>query len=118
MANSLIDNFSEQCDEREALIAKHTHHHIQFIQNGGNCSGCLCCNNHKDVAALIPYWQNRDMDFFIELYVGMQTIQFTLENLLYDYIPSNLAIIPYLTEFNVLEFRKYLFNFATQQLRR
>ncbi len=117
MTNSIIDNFSEQCDEREVLIAKHTHLHLQFIQNGGVCRGCVCCSNHKDVAALIPYWKNKDMDFLIELYVGMQAIQFTLENLLYDYIPTNFAIIPYLTEFNILEFRKYLFNFATQQLR-
>ena len=113
----LIDHFSEHYEEREQLIAKQAHLHVEYIQNGGNCNGCVCCDNHKDVAELVNYWHKKDMDFFIELFVGMQTIQYTLENIVYDLIPNEPEIVSTLFSENVLAFRKYLFNYSTSQLR-
>ena len=69
LIGELLDKFSETAEERESLIAKKTNDHIFYIEAGGECSGCSSCENHKDVYDLIPYWNNRDINFFINLYV-------------------------------------------------
>ena len=70
----LIDKFAETAKEREILVASQAQHHFSYILNGAQCSGCEACENHSDVDDLIEYWETNDLNFFISLYLGMQTI--------------------------------------------
>ena len=47
----------------------------------------------------------------------MQTIQFSLEAILYDYIPENKNAVVNLTEINILALRRYFFVYAQNYLR-
>ena len=86
----LIDKFSEGGHQREQIIATQTQKHYDYILNEAYCEGCECCENHGDVDELIPKWKNGELDFFLSLYIGMQTIQYSMEHILYDVIPHGL----------------------------
>lgn len=115
VALELIERFGREEEEREKLIGQQTYHHAQFIEKLGLCDGCICCENHTDVAELISPWQKGDREFFINLYVGMQTIQFAMEDLIYEVIPAHPAIITEINNSAILDFRKYLYNFSSLQ---
>jgi hypothetical protein len=114
VAIPLIDRFADDADERERMIAEQTQHHLSFIENNGSCPGCPCCDNHQDVAELIQYWNKGDIDFFTNLYIGMQTIQFSMEHLIYDVIPATNSVIDLLNHKSILEFRQYIFDYAEE----
>lgn len=111
----LINRFADDSSERERIIAEQTQYHLSFIENKGLCPGCPCCDNHQDVAELIQFWQKGDIDFFTNLYIGMQTIQFSMEHLIYDVIPSTANVSEILTHKNVLEFRQYIFDYSEER---
>ncbi|CBW26198.1 hypothetical protein BMS_1328 [Halobacteriovorax marinus SJ] len=115
VAIPLIDRFADDSEERERMIAEQTQYHLSFIENKGLCPGCPCCENHQDVAELITYWQKGDIDFFTNLYIGMQTIQFAMEHLIYDVIPSTNNVIGLLNHESILEFRQYIFDYSEER---
>ncbi|MCO4795368.1 MAG: hypothetical protein KC493_16735 [Bacteriovoracaceae bacterium] len=112
----LIDKFSEGGQDREMVIAAQTQLHLNYIMNGGTCSGCEACENHKDVEELVEHWNLGDMQFFIKLYLSMQTIQFSLEQLLYDVMPHRHDLLEFLTQETVLDYRQFLADFSDKKL--
>jgi hypothetical protein len=112
----LIDKFSETGAEREALLAQQTQHHFSYIINNGQCTGCEACDNHSDVDDLIDYYQNGDLGFFVNLYLGMQTITYALEQLLYDTLPVRQDLTDKLTAEAILEFRQFIVEYTDKKL--
>jgi len=117
LAIEMMDKFSEDIKEREFIIGQETFCHVQYIENQGICQGCQAHENHKDVFALIEHYFNQDIDFFIELYLGMQTIQYSFDKLLYDILPENETLLIGQSEQSILEYRKYIFNYVSQELK-
>jgi hypothetical protein len=111
-AIELIEKFSDDGDERERIIATQAQNHFSFIENFGMCDGCSCCENHTDVAELIAPFQKGDIDFFTELYIGMQTIQFAMEYLIFEVIPNNVEIVSSFTPANIMEWRQQIYSYA------
>ncbi|EQC51997.1 hypothetical protein M901_2616 [Bacteriovorax sp. DB6_IX] len=111
-AVQLIEKFSDDSEERERIIASQAQNHFSFIENFGMCDGCNCCENHTDVAELIAPYQKGDIDFFTELYIGMQTIQFAMEYLIYDAIPNDQELVSALNLSNIQEWRQQIYNYA------
>ncbi|MBT3586893.1 MAG: hypothetical protein HN509_18425 [Halobacteriovoraceae bacterium] len=112
VANQITENFYQSSHERDNIVGSQTQDHVEFVENLGLCSGCTSCQNHPDVADLIAYWQRGDIDFFILLYVGMHTIQYTFDKVLEEGIPRNSDILTELTREKVLKFRQYLFEYT------
>ncbi|OIQ20552.1 MAG: hypothetical protein BM556_01010 [Bacteriovorax sp. MedPE-SWde] len=108
----LIEKFSDDGDERERLIAGQAQDHLSFIENFGMCDGCKCCENHTDVAELIAPFQKGDIDFFTELYIGMQTIQFSMEYLIFEVIPNDVEIAKSFSPKNIMDWRQTIYSYA------
>lgn len=116
-ALELIESFSADADEREQVIATQTQHHLNFVENYGMCQGCSSCEYHQDVAELISYYQRGDINFFTELFLGMQTMQFTMEYFLYDYIPSNPAYAKLCGPEYIQYWRELIYNYSKVKAR-
>lgn len=112
LAVELIDNWERGSAEREQIIGEQTQYHINYIVNGGVCPGCPCCENHGDVSELVGYYQNQDILFIENLYLGMQTIQFAMEQMIYDLIPENPEILNDIQLEDVLKFRQFIFDYS------
>lgn len=112
VARDLIDTFEKDHEERERLIAQQTEYHLSFIINEGQCSGCPACENHNDVFELVSLFHGGDFEFFKTLYLGMQTIQFTMEELIYELAPENSEWYGSFTPDNILEFRQEIIDFV------
>ena len=56
----LIDEFANDQESREQIIAVQTEAHANFVKNNGTCQGCAFCENHADVSELISYWNKKD----------------------------------------------------------
>ena len=115
LAVPLIINFEKDQSERERIISEQTQNHLNFILAGGQCNGCSSCENHADVAELLPYVMGGDFDFFKNLYIGMQAIQFAMEELIYDHTPENLQWLNDFTPENILDFRQSIIDFAEKK---
>lgn len=111
-AIELIEKFSDDGEERERVIASQAQNHFSFIENFGMCDGCSCCENHTDVAELIAPFQKGDIDFFTELYIGMQTIQFAMEYLIFEVIPNNQEIVSSFSPANIMEWRQQIYSYS------
>jgi len=111
-AIALIEKFSDDGEERERLIATQAQNHFSFIENFGMCDGCSCCENHTDVAELIAPFQKGDIDFFAELYIGMQTIQFAMEYLIFEVVPNQPEILHSFSQKNIMEWRQQIYSYA------
>ncbi len=116
VAVPLVNRFSEDQSTREQIIAEQTQSHMNYIMAQGKCPGCAHCDNHQDVKDLIQYWAKQDFKFFVTLYMGMQTIQFTMEYLLYDVVPTCQDYSRWLKRENLLKFRQNLYDFVEQKL--
>lgn len=114
MTIPLIETFADDREEREKVISIQTQNHVNFIEKNGNCPGCSSCDNHGDVAELAQYWVRRDTAFFENLYVGMQTIQFAMEHLLYEVIPQNTDLTETLSPSTILKYRQDIFNYTAK----
>lgn len=112
IATELIEAFEGDQEERETIIAAQTENHLAFILNEGKCSGCPACENHNDVAELVSTFHSGDFDFFRMLYLGMQTIQYAMEELIYDYAPDEPHWYAEFTPENILEYRQRIIEFV------
>ncbi len=81
-------------------------HWKKYIGNKNFCSG----------ATGIDLYLKGDIDFFVNLYIGMQTIQFSMEHLLYDIVPSNPSMVSNLTNQDLLLFRQYVFDYTEERV--
>ncbi len=112
VAKELIETFEQDHREREQLIAEQTEYHLSYILNHGQCEGCPACDNHGDVAELVELFHNGDYQFFKTLYIGMQTIQFTMEELIYDLAPDKSEWYKSFTPETILEFRQEIIEYV------
>lgn len=112
IAHKLIENFSEEASEREQQLANEAQSHLNYILQDGECQGCSSCENHQDIQGLISLWNQADTNFFAQLYIGMQTIQFTMEALLFDGVLNTPQIISFITPESILKLRKFITNFC------
>lgn len=115
LAVALIANFEKDQEERERVISEQTQNHLSFILNGGQCEGCVSCDNHGDVAELLPYVMAGDFQFFKNLYIGMQAIQFAMEELIYDLTPDHPKWLMDYTPENILQFRQMIIDYAEKK---
>lgn len=115
-AEQLIQNFVSFQQQRENIILSQGQSHANYILNNGQCLGCECCDHHKDVHELLNFWQAADLSFFIRLYIGIQAIQITLEDLLQEVLPGESKFIQELNADNILTFRKYIFDYVQQAI--
>ena len=106
LAVPLIATFERDQNEREQVISEQSQNHFNFILNGGHCDGCTSCDNHADVAEIMSYVHGGDYEFIKNLYIGMQAIQFAMEELIYDLTPANDSWLQDYTPENVLDFRQ------------
>lgn len=111
----LVNSFSEDQQTRDQEVAEQTQAHLQYISNHGRCPGCLHCDHHEDVQELIKYWQDQDVTFFSTLYLGMQTIQFSMEHLLYDVLPMAPENSSIVERGELLKLRQNIYNYVEQQ---
>ena len=111
-AAKLAEQFEKSSEERERLIAEQSDHHVNFILNSGDCRGCPSCRHHGDVQELIPHWERGNWNFFLTLYLGMQTIQFSMEHLLYEVVPYDETVIPLLEPREILGLRQFLYRYV------
>ena len=110
LIENYIEHFEKGSPEREAQIALETESHLQYIINGGHCDGCNYCSSHKDLNPLVDKWNQGDIEYFIELYLGMQAIQSLFDQILYDYLPCNPDILDYFTMEVIDKIRVFLID--------
>lgn len=116
VAVPLINRFSEDQEQRDQIIAEQTQAHLSYVLNKGLCPGCAHCENHRDVADLVQYWSKQDFKFFATLYMGMQTIQFSMEHILYDVIPLSQEYSHLTSREQILEFRQFIYDYVEAKL--
>ena len=111
-ALALIEKFASEADQRERVIATQSQNHFNFIENYGMCEGCQSCDNHADVAELIAPFQKGDIDFFTELFIGMQTIQFAMEALIFDILPDHPEFLEQIDQNSIINWRQTIYSYA------
>lgn len=116
VAVELIQNFQDEEAQREVLISEITNAHFKYVIHHGQCKGCDYCEDHSEVDELCEFWNAQDEKFFKTMYVGMMTIQFTMEHLIYDVIPNYPEILFSCDDDNILNFRKTIYSFVEQKL--
>lgn len=116
MAVELIQNFFYNKESRDDLIHKQTQLHLKYVTHEGHCEGCDQCENHGDVNELIEPYIDGDLDFFIKVYIGMESIYLALENNFFHYLPHNLQMVEEINRESIYEFRSFIFNFANREV--
>jgi len=115
-ATEMIADFKTGESIREKEVSGQALNHINYIINEGLCQGCVSCEFHPDVSELIGPWGAGNMDFFLNLYVGMQTINLTLNDLLLKEIPNRPEIYPFLTSSNILSLRRFIIDYTETRI--
>lgn len=110
LATPLIEAFEKDHDERERIIAEMTEYHLNYIINEGHCDGCPVCENHSDVDEIVKIFHSGDFEFFKDLYLGMQTIQFAMEELIFDLSPEREEWYQDYTAENISKFRQNIID--------
>jgi hypothetical protein len=117
IADQLIRSFQADQETRDQLVGSIAHAHSEYIYNGGKCAGCQHCQDHSDVDELIERWRDKDFEFFTTLYMGMQTIQFSMEQLIYeDVLTAPALMTPHLSVPEVLEYRQYIYSYVEEMM--
>jgi len=112
----MIINFKNGEKAREKEVSIQAINHINFILNEGFCQGCDACEFHPDVQELIGPWGAGNFDFFLNLYVGMQTINLCLNDLLLKESPRRPELLPFLTQENILSLRKFIIDYTETRI--
>ena len=108
--HELLEQFNESKEGRNHLLLTQSQAHVNYVVQEGHCPGCQQCENHKDVDELIPFYQKRDLSFFLELYLGMKTVQLGIEELIFRFFKENPSSLVGLTRDRILSYRTYVFN--------
>ena len=108
----MIEDYKKSEHSREKEVSAQALNHINYILNEGFCQGCISCEFHDDVSELIGPWGAGSIDFFLNLFVGMQTINMALNDLLLRVIPKRPEIYPFLTTDNILSLRKFIVDYT------
>lgn len=116
VAVPLINRFSEDQEQRDQIIAEQTQSHLNFVLKKGFCPGCAHCDNHQDVSDLVNYWSKQDFKFFATLYMGMQTIQYSMEHILYDVIPLSQEYSQITSREHVQSLRQFIYDYVEEKL--
>ncbi|RLA64820.1 MAG: hypothetical protein DRQ88_01535 [Epsilonproteobacteria bacterium] len=114
--DELITDFKKNERIREKEVSIQALNHINYILNEGFCQGCDTCKFHPDVAELIGPWGAGNIDFFLNLYVGMQTINYALNDLLLKEMPRRPELSPFLTHENILSLRKFIIDYIETRI--
>lgn len=115
LTRPLIEAFSNDEEKREQVVAEQSQYHLNFLLNDGKCDGCPVCNNHQDVEEIIEHLKAGNLPFFQNLYLGMQTIQYAMEELIYDMIPQNDEWTNSLNQKCIIEIRKEIFEYSEKR---
>ena len=114
--NEMIANYKNSEETREKEVSAQALNHINYIFNEGFCQGCVSCEFHQDVEELIGPWGAGNVDFFLNLFIGMQTINLALNDLLLREIPARPEIYPFLTSENILSLRKFIIDYTETRI--
>lgn len=115
-AQELIDIFQKDQDERDQIVNQITQSHLSYLESKGHCDGCPHCDNHSDLQDILKAFLNGDISFFEKLYVGMQTIQFSMEALIYDWLILKPELLNSIDRNSVQSFRKELYHFCEKSV--
>jgi hypothetical protein len=110
--SQLIEAFSKDETNREQIIATQSQHHFNYLLNDGHCDGCTVCDHHADVAEVLPQLKSANLPFFRNLYLGMQTIQFAMEELTFDMLRENPDWTAGVRQEEIGELRKNIFSYV------
>lgn len=114
IAGDLIHGFLEKKEARDILIANQTDLHLKYVTKFGHCSGCDQCENHADVDELIGPYQEGDLEFFMQVFLGMHSIFRALEDYFYNHLPHHPEVIEEITREEIFKFRQFIFNYASE----
>jgi len=115
LTNRIVQSFAADEESRERVIAEQSQLHLDFLLNNGQCKGCQVCDHHQDVADLLPELRNSSLPFFKNLYLGMQTIQFAMEEIIFDRLVDGDEWTTKLDHQTILKLRKDLFDYAEKR---
>lgn len=108
----LIEAFAKDESKRERVVAEQAQLHLNYLLNDGHCEGCSVCEHHADVADILPELKNANLPFFRTLYLGMQTIQYAMEELTYDMIAHKQDWHKNIKANDITELRKEIYNYV------
>jgi len=114
LVSNFIQDFELKSPSREQEIALQVEAHTQYILNQGECEGCNYCSNHTDLNNLLEKWNEGAVEYFMELYIGMQTIQSFFDQILYDYLPDSPQIVRKLSLKTIDKIRDYLMKMSKE----
>lgn len=108
----IIEKYQDDLDKHEQDLAEQTYCHANYVQRFGNCEGCSHCENHKDLQELIYFWETGDLDFFKKLFLSMQTILNSFNNILQEYVPQNINNTHLIDIEEILKFREFVVAYS------
>jgi|GEM_PF-1333762 len=112
----LIEEFAQDSENREQIIAPLAELHLQYVQNRNECLGCEACADHADLDDLVAPYHRGDIPFFINLFIVSKTIQFAAEQIIYDLLPENPELIYDLTGERIERLRQSIAQFVEKRL--
>jgi hypothetical protein len=112
----LIEEFAQDAENREQVISPLSELHLQYVQNRGECLGCEACADHADLDDLVAPYHRVDIPFFINLFIVSKTIQFAVEQIIYDLLPENPELIYDITTERVERLRQSIAQFVEKRL--
>ncbi|MBI2520044.1 MAG: hypothetical protein HYV97_06495 [Bdellovibrio sp.] len=116
VAIRLLDKFADGQSDRDQLVNIHTQNHMNYIMHDGECSGCSSCEGHSDLTPLLVHWHKANLEYFVKLYLEVQTIHSGLERILYDLIPTHPDYIDRINDSIISQFRQYIAQVVTNKL--
>ena len=115
IVEQLIQQFQDSREMQHDLIWEQAYTHGNYVMRGGQCPGCEQCENHKDVDELIPHYQERDLLFFLELYLGMQAVHLGMDELVFRFIREDPSRVQFLSRDRILNYRSYIYGDAKEK---
>ena len=75
------------------------------------------CSSHDDLKPLVDKWSEGDIEYFAELYLGMQAIQSFFDQILYDYLPDDPNILTDFSMETIDKIRVFLIELTKKEIR-